>query len=138
MAIYPPRLRDADNSLVNIDEGESLNLQVTLKDVNDNTINAASVATLTFTLYDYATRAIINAHNSTNVKDNGLGTIASNILTIRLEAADATIVSTDNIPVGATEKHVGRVRFTWNDGVRTRTGGGEVQFGVRHLATPTT
>ncbi len=140
MVLIPPQLNDTGGQSVTVDQGESLDLQVTIKDADGNTIDAASTAVtaITFTLYDYATNAVINSRNSTDVKDNGIGAIASSLLTVRLTTVDNTIVSTATVPVGQSEKHVGRVNVTYNDGTASRVEIQETQWGVIHLATPTT
>lgn len=127
-------LLDGSGNKVIVDEGESLNLQVTLKDADGTTVNAANVSTLTFTLYDLNSAGVINAWDDKDVKNANNATIASSILTIRLEAADNAIAG--SAKVGDIEMHVGKVKFTWSDGTATRTGIEEVVFGVRNIAAP--
>ena len=132
------KLLDADGAYVVIDEGESMNLQVTLKDAADATIDAATVTSITFDLYDKETTTTINSRAGVDVKNANNATVTASILTIRLDPADATIVTTANHPAGGQpETHVARVIFTYSDGTATRTGRKRVQFGVAATESPT-
>ncbi len=127
----PERLTTSAGLPIAIDEGESLNLKVTLRDTDDNIIDAASVATLTLTLFNESDNAIINNWNDKNIKNANNATISGGVVTVRLDAADNPLVGTKN------EYHVARIKFTWSDGTSTRTGLKEVRFLVRDLVTPT-
>lgn len=132
------KLLDVDGAYVIIDEGESLNLQVTIKDAAEATIDAATVTTLVFDLYDKEKTTTINSRTGVDVKNANNATITSSILTIRLDPADAAIVTTADHPAGGQpETHVAKVTFTYDDGTTTRTGTKRVQFGVSAVESPT-
>lgn len=117
------------------DEGVSQNFRFTLTDQDDATIDPNDCITITMTLYNQETAAVINSRDGTNIKGANDATIASNVLTVRLDAADAAIVDT-NLQVGQSEVHVLRIDYTWSDGQNDRSGRKEYHFRVRNVSAP--
>lgn len=127
-------LLDASGKATPVQAGESCDVVVTFKGMNGVAIAKASLATLTATLFDTTTKAVINSRNAQNVLDANGGAVASDgTLTLRLQAADAVIVGT--VEVGDTEEHTLRLTWTWSDGVLTRTGMQEWAILVEQIAT---
>ena len=119
-----------------VQSGESSNVVVTFHDIAGDAIVKASLATLTVTLYDRTTLAVINSRSAQNVKDANNGTVANDgTLTLRLGASDNVIVGT-SVAVGALEEHVVRLQWTWSDGVETRNGFDEWVMSVEKVAVP--
>ena len=121
MATTPTLLRDSAGLAVVVQEGESCNLTVTFQDMTGATINKASLITLTCTLFDWTTAAVINSRNAQTVLDANNGLVASDgTLTLRLGPLDNIIVGTP--ASGTKEIHCCLFTWTWSDGVATRTG----------------
>lgn len=119
-----------------VQAGESSDVVVTFHDMDGDAIVKASLATLTVTLYDRTTLAVINSRSAQSVKDTNNGTVATDgTLTLRLGASDNVIVGT-SVAVGALEEHVVRLQWTWSDGVETRSGFDEWVMSVEKVATP--
>lgn len=119
-----------------VQAGESSDVVVTFHDMDGDAIVKASLATLTVTLYDRTTLAVINSRSAQSVKDTNNGTVATDgTLTLRLGASDNVIVGT-SVAVGALEEHVVRLQWTWSDGVETRNGFDEWVMQVEKVATP--
>lgn len=133
----PTMLRNSARTEVIVQEGESCNVVVVVKDMDGAAIAKASIITLTATLFDYATEAAINSRNDQNVLDANQGTVATDgTLTLRLGPLDNVIVGTP--ATGKTETHCLEVTWTWNDGVATRTGkSGPLGIAVEQLAAVT-
>lgn len=118
----PKQIRDAGGNVVNVLEGSSCDIIATFVDANGAAIAKASLISLVATLFDEATGAAINSRNSQNVLDANNGTVASDgTLTLRLGPSDAAIVGS-SLSAGDVELHRLRLRWTWSDGVATRTG----------------
>ena len=135
-------LKSTAGAEVSYDEGESGDLTITLQDTSGTTIDASTVGTLTFTLFDQHSGIILNSRNDVSIKTTAGSTSHSNggtvstagIVTMRLDAADNAIQSTNR----SRETHIARVKFTWSDGQTTRTGITDKAFTVANLVTPTT
>jgi len=127
------RLLTAGGAPLAIDEGESFDMTVTLRDTKDNILDAAAVSTFTLTLFNDTTKAptIINSRNAQDIQSANGTTISGGVATVRLDALDNVIAGT------LDEIHIARIAFTWNDGQRTRTGKEDFRFTVRNLAAPT-
>ena len=129
------QLKDAADKSVNVQAGESADVVATFHGLDGVAIVKASIISLTATLYDQATSAVINSRNAQSVLDANQGAVASDgTLTMRLTPSDAVIVGT--VAVGDTEEHVLRLTWTWNDGVSVRTGIDEWTLSVEKMATP--
>lgn len=114
-------LLDSDGHTLTVQQGESCNVIVVFHDNAGAAILKANLASLTATLFDQASAAVINSRSAQNVLDANGGAVATDgTLTLRLGPLDNVIVGT--VAVGAIQKHVLRVTWTWSDGVATRTG----------------
>lgn len=123
-SVKPKLMRDADGVAVVVQEGESCNVTSTFTDLDGNALNKLALITLTATLYDWATSAVINSRNAQDVLDANNGTLTSQgVLTLRLGPSDNAIVGTPSS--GAIELHCLVLKWTFNDGVATRTGESE-------------
>ena len=135
------QLKTTAGAEVSFDEGESGNLTITLTDTTGGTIDASTVSTLVFTLFDKHTGVVLNSRNEVSIKttagstshSNGGTVSAGGIVTLRIDAADNAMKGS-----GPRETHVARVKFTWSDGQTIRTGITDKAFSVTNLATPTT
>lgn len=88
----------------------------TLKDENGQVIPAASLGTLTLTLFEAASGTILNTRNAQNVlNQNNVTVDANGVLTYVLQPADTAILN----PGLHTETHRALFEFTWNSGART-------------------
>lgn len=126
----------SDGKVEPVQAGESSDVVVTFHGLDGVAIVKASLATLTVTLYDRATLAVINSRSAQNVKDANNGTVATDgTLTLRLGASDNVIVGA-SVSVGALEEHVVRLQWTWSDGVETRNGFDEWVMQVERVAVP--
>ena len=72
------QLKNAAGEYVTVEAGESCNLTGTIKGTEGNTIT--SVTTLTLTLFDEETGAIINSRDKQNVNGANGGTFTSCLL----------------------------------------------------------
>ena len=126
-------LQTSKGRIVSVPQGASCNLVVTFADASGSAIAKTNLATLKATVYDAATLAVINSRDDQNVLDANGGTVATDgTLTLRLQPLDNTIVD-GTLEAGHTESHVVRLTWTWSDGVATRTGVQEWQYGVEKL-----
>lgn len=126
-------IRGSDNQTFTVNEGQSFDFTITPTDPDGNTIDANNLASLTVTLYDDATNAVINSRNGQNILGANGGTIeVDNTVTMRLDPADNVIVGSAS--EDETENHVARFEYTYNDGQQVRTGSEERLFAVRKLA----
>lgn len=129
------QIKDSSDKVVPVQAGESCNIVATFHDMGGTAIAKAALLSLTATLYDEATSAVINSRNAQSVLDANQGAVASDgALTLRLTPSDAVIAG--SVSVGATERHVLRLTWTWSDGVATRTGIDEWVLLVEKIATP--
>lgn len=127
-------LRGSDNQLFSVSEGQSCDFVLTPTDPDGAAIDANDLLTLTLTLYDDESDAVINSREDQDILDANGGTIEEDLtVTVRLDGDDNVIVgsaSEDEI-----ERHVARFEYTYNDGEQTRTGKAERVFGVKKLAS---
>jgi hypothetical protein len=101
--------------LTPIPEGSSARYTATLLDELGAGVPAASLTTLTLTLYDDKTGAIINGRNAQNVLNaNGVSVDASGNLVWAITPADTPIV-TDTLQ---TETHYAVFKATWSSGAK--------------------
>lgn len=129
------QIKDSSDKVVPVQAGESCNIVATFHDMGGTAIAKAALLSLTATLYDEATSAVINSRNAQSVLDANQGAVASDgALTLRLTPSDSVIMGT--VAVGDTETHVLRLTWTWNDGVSVRTGIDEWTLSVEKIATP--
>lgn len=118
-------LRNSSGDAVYIDPGEAAVITATLTDATGANLDTASILSLTLTLYNKSTSAIINSRNATNILNTGIGTLADNgdgdaLMTIYLTGADNPNVGT---AVGSLEEHIALVTWTWSDAqATTQTG----------------
>jgi len=118
-------------------ESASVTFSVTFGDTSNTPVDLtkAQILTLTMTLFDLSTEAVINSRNAVNVKDANGGTVSTaGVLTMKLDPDDQAIVGS-GLSTGDKETHVIRFDYTWNDG-RSRTGRSEYTYDVEKLATP--
>ena len=105
-------------------QGVSCRITATIKDAAEVVIPLSSIDACTLTLYDQATRAIINSRQAQDVLNANGTTIhaTSGLLTCDLNAAD-------NVFVGekAKERHVALFKFTYST---TKTGIAQVFLDV--------
>lgn len=127
MASPETLLDDAGHAAI-FEEGASADIVATFKNMAGTQLTEANIVTLTLTLYDRATKAVINSRNAQDVKDANGGVLASDgTLTMKLGPLD-------NIITGHLdqEDHIARFTWTWSDGI-TRTGVKELLFRVANL-----
>jgi len=104
-------------------------ITATLKDELGVVIPAAGLTTLTLTIYEKETLAIVNAVTDTNILNTGRGTVGANgLLTLTLDPLDNQIVSTAG-PL--EERHILLIEFTYGAG---KAGRHEIEVTVRNLA----
>lgn len=125
------RLKDADGKYRVVNEGESMNIITTLKDLASPAATVTSVTTIVLTLYNVRDESIINSRTAQDINNANSSTFSSGVLTIELDASDSVIVETDHVAKGETEEHVAKVTYTWSDGNTTRTGIEEFIFEVK-------
>jgi len=111
---------------IDVQEGQSGEIEFTMLDQADAAVQKATLVTLTLHLYDKRSGAIINGRENQNALDmNGVTMHATSGLVIW------AMVPEDNPFLGssrlATEVHVGRLRWTWD--------GGEKAFAQEFLIT---
>jgi len=129
-----PGLPDQDGYLGVVHEGESVNITGQLL-FGDTEVAKSSLLSLTLTLYDKDTQAVINSRDGQDILDaNGSSVDSTCNVTIELNPADSVIVGSS--AAGRREKHVARLTWTWDDGDTTRTGIDERWFWVEKLRTP--
>ena len=113
-----------------VNEKTSARYACVIKDENEVAIPAASLTTLTLTLYDQTSDGIINSRSAQNVLNaNGVTVDSSGNLVWVLDPADNLIVGT-TVPQNSYERHVALFTYTYNAG---RTGRTEVQIAVLNL-----
>ena len=131
------KIPDARKQPAVYQEGESSNFTLVFKDFDGTAITKANLSSLTLTLYDKTSNAILNSRSAQNVIDVNGGTVATDgTLTMRLDASDNTY-ETASPSVGDKETHVAKFTWQWNDGTQTRTGIEEYEFEVQKMAAPT-
>jgi hypothetical protein len=98
---------------VPINELNSWSFTADLTKDDGTALGPTALETLTLTLYDVATNAIINAVDHVDIKNTGRGSLdAAGHLIVSLESADNPIVTTA-LP---KEKHKALIIGTWADG----------------------
>jgi hypothetical protein len=128
-------LRDSKGEILYPKEGTSFDI-VGIPSHKGSVITKASLLSLTLTLFDEESNTIINSLNNVSVLDINGGTVNNDgQFTIRLDESDNPIINSLT-PVGTIERHIARIRFTWNDGTRTRIGEKEIIIPLRKKATP--
>lgn len=107
-----------------------------IKDETGTVIPLASLTTLTLTLYNKATGAIINSRNAQNVKNANNVTVhaTSGLVTWSAKPADNPIIDT-TLDAGETEEHVALFEWTYNSGADG--GKHELSIYVRQLTKVT-
>ena len=120
-----------------VQEGESCNLVFTPTDIVGAAILKANLVTLTITVFDLTTSAVVNSRNAQNVIDANNGTVdTAGVLTMRLQPADTVIVGT--VADGAKQVRSVQLVWTFNDGVAVRTGKSDpLGFEIQKLAAVT-
>jgi len=104
----------------------------TITDHAGAAIPAASLATLTLTLYHRQSGTILNSRNAVNVLNTNGGTVTSGgVLTMVLDPADNAL----EFQAGSRETHVAAFDWTYNSGAAT--GRSLVEFPVRNFSKVT-
>jgi len=96
---------------------EKTTAQITLPltDEADQPLAPGLVDTVTLTLYDRDTEAIINARNASDIKNANGGTVGTTGLTLVLGTADnALLDATKN-----REVHIALIKWTWSGSAKT-------------------
>jgi len=104
----------------------------TIQDTDGNGIAAASITTLTLTLYNFddSEKSIINSRNAQDVLNtNGVTVDGSGVLEWTMDPADNEIMGTPG--VGESEKHIALFEYTYSGG--TKAGKHEVVINVENL-----
>lgn len=100
-----------------------------IKDESDVAIAAASLTTLTLTLYNSDDAAVINSRSAQDVLNTNSVTVdSSGVLAWTVQPADSVITGTDEI-----ETHVALFEFTWDSGAKR--GSHEVTIKVRDITS---
>lgn len=110
-------LRDANGNSVYVDPGEAAVITATITDATGADLNTDSILSLTLTLMNSTTGAVINGRNATNILNVGIGTVADNgdgkaVATIYLTGDDNPNLGT---AVGSLEEHIALLSWTWQD-----------------------
>ena len=102
-----------------IKEATTAQYMATLTDEAGVAIPSADLTTLTLTLYNESTAAIINSRDAQSVLNANGGTMhaTSGLLTMIFAVADNPIVDT-SLTHGQTETHIAMFKFTWNAGAK--------------------
>lgn len=130
-------LRDSEGRENFVQEGESANIKSTFV-FEGTAFDKSALLTLVCDLYDKRTKQTINGRKNQDILDANDGSVsASGELTLRLGPSDNVIVDPTNVAEGSVEGHVLRLTWTWNDGVKTRTGIEELLFFVERLRSIT-
>lgn len=110
-------------------EGKTAKITAVIEDEDGTGIDVANLGTVTLTLFNDRSKAIINSRNQTDIKNAGPGTIdSSGNLTLTLTADDMAILVASN----DAERHVAFIEWTYSSG--TKSGGFEIAFTVTNLA----
>jgi hypothetical protein len=124
-------LKDASGARLIVAEKTTLRITATLLDEAGAAIPSAGLTTLTLTLYnrDSAAQEIVNSVNAVDILNTGRGTVhaSSGLLTIVLEPADNTIITTTN----DLEWHRALIQGTYAAGAKAFKQ--ECEFQVRNL-----
>lgn len=100
-------------------------------DENGIAISSANLTTLTLTLYEKATKAIVNTRSAQNVLNaNNVTVDTSGNLTWNMQSADNAIIGAATI-----ESHVALFEWTWSSG--TKYGKYEIEYPIKNLYSVT-
>ena len=114
----------------NIAAGTTAPFSATIKDDEGVAIPGDDLDTLTLTLYEYATGAVINNRNALDVLNANDGTVSpGGVLAFLLTADDNVAVAA---AVGRREAHVIMLDYTWDT---TKAGRHEVVFDLTNNYT---
>lgn len=112
-------------------EGSTCQITATLQDEAGDAIASNDLTTLTLTLYDKKTGAVINSVSDTNILNTGRGSVnGSGVLTLTLTPDDNPIVGSSH-GAGNIELHIAMLKWTWNEG--TKAGHAEILVPVQNL-----
>jgi len=102
-----------------VQEATTATYTATLKDDAGVVIPSADLTTLTLTLYNEKTDAVINSRTAQDVLGVNGGTVhaTSGLLTQVFAPADNPIIDTA-LEHGRTEVHIAQFDFTWNAGAK--------------------
>ena len=102
-----------------INELTSFQYTGTLKDETDTVIPLADLTTLTLTIYNLATLAVINSRSHQDIKNTNGGTFhaTSGLLTMVFAPDDSPIIDGD-LDFGEWEEHVALFEWTWDSGAK--------------------
>ena len=119
-----------------VNEGTTFKYEATLKDEAGVVIPSADLTTLTLTLYNVATAAIINSQTDTDVLNANNGTVhaTSGLFTMIFKPLDNPIVTTATL-AGEYEEHIALFEWTYNAGADA--GKHELTIYVKQLAKVT-
>lgn len=99
----------------NINQLSSFRVTAILEDETGTPIAAASLTTLTLTLYDRVTNAIINSRSAQNILDaNGVTVDSSGNLVWTGTPSDAPILNSAR----NSEQHIALFHYTWSAGAK--------------------
>jgi len=102
----------------------------TIEDESGTALAAASLTTLTLTLYDRETGTIINSRSAQNVLNaNNVTVSAAGVMVWSMQPADNAIVGSP--AAGQPEIHIALFEWTWASGAKA--GKYEVQIDVTQL-----
>ena len=105
--------------------------EATMVDENTVPIPGGSLLSLTLTVYEVSTAAIVNSRQDQNVlQTNGVHVDSSGVLRWILGLADTTIL----VIGGSQETHRAQFTFTWNPGDGVRTARHQVDIVVENWA----
>jgi hypothetical protein len=111
-----------------IDERTTPTFAWQIVDADGVGVPAASLASLTWWLFNKATGAVINSRNGTSILNANNGTVdGSGNATLVLEAADTAILD-ESLDL---ETHIAEFEFTYNGGART--GRHVIEHAIRNL-----
>jgi hypothetical protein len=102
---------------ITVNEGNLALVSGTLVDEDGAPVALSTLLTLTLTLYNVATDAILNNRDAQSIKNANGGTVdtTSGAFTLLLNHLDNVLIST-TLSQGQTETHVGLVEATWTGG----------------------
>lgn len=114
-------LRKEDGSLDSVEQGESCDIVVELKQLDGTQLVKASISDLRLTLTTDGT-TVVNSRSNQNILDlNGgylaevVGSADGPVLTMKLDAADTGIEDTDNVSLGEFETREALISWTYTD-----------------------
>jgi len=123
------------DTIAKVEEANTCRLRMVLKDPTVSpavAIPGSSIATATFTLYDYASSAVINERDH---QDISADIDESGVVVIDLDPADNAIIGAGDEP---EELHVALVEFTMLSGGRTVRFSQDIGLVVEDIPFPIT